>query len=793
MGILKKTGIAALLLLFLIGLSGGVWLATSFPKKTGQVSIKGLSSPVEIYRDEASVPYIYAKTDADAYTALGFVHAQDRFWQMELMRRYGAGRLSEILGAPTLSADKWMRTLGLYERAEEQVGKLPQKVQDALNAYANGVNQWLATKTGLGAIEFAAFRYLPDPWQPADSLVWSKIMATRLSGNFRKEISRSRVATAVGMARMNEFWPDYPLQSPMTSSVLPTGVENSLLTRLSSIVPLPAGRPTGASNQWILGAGKSVTKAPLLANDPHLGFGAPILWYLAYIETPNLKVTGATVPGVPFHILGQNGKIAWGITSTQADQEDLFIERVSNADPNTYLTPDGEKPFSHSEHTLTVKDAPSQNLSVRQTRNGPVVSDLIGSLTDNETNDTVVALSAMYLKSDDRTFNALYQLNRASDWKEFRQALQFVKSPMLNIGYADTDGNIGFQVAGAVPERAQGDGSLPSQGWSGRDDWLGSVAFSRLPSQLNPPTDLIANANNPVGNPAHKPFISRDWAAPFRAVRIETQLTSKDSYDVPYLQSLQLDNRSLMATALLVVLLELATPESKMDAAALKLLRSWDGTMDHERPEPLIFSHWLRELNKLIYFDDLADMGPQMLGLRPQFIEKVLTQNQHWCDDVETDELESCGEMVSRSLKGATALLSKEYGDDLQKWRWGQAHQSLFAHSVFKHVPLFNRLTDLRIANSGGDHTVNRGASRVTNEKAPFQHIHGPGYRAVYDLSDLSRSKYQIATGQSGNFLSRHYRDQLQNWRDGNFMEIVGEKTGVIASSDRPLLLVPNK
>ena len=793
MGILKKTGLAAFGLLVLLGLSGGLWLATSFPKKTGQLVIEGLSSPVEIYRDEAGVPYIYAKTDADAYQALGFVHAQDRFWQMELMRRFGAGRLSEILGQPTLETDKWMQTLGLYERAREQVAELPAEVQFSLNAYANGVNQWIRTKSGLGAVEFAAFRYHPEPWQPADSLIWSKIMATRLSGNFRKEISRSRVASALGTARMNEFWPDYPTQAPTTSAHVPPASVLQLLAQLDAIVPSPAGAPTGASNQWVVNSDLSATNAPLLANDPHLGFGAPILWYLAYLETPNLKLTGATVPGVPFHILGHNAHIAWGITSTQADQEDLFIERISEHEDNQYVTPDGPKPFKRREVSLSIKDAPPQILSIRETRHGPVISDLMKNLIDEETAETVVALSAMYLKSNDRTFNALYQLNRATNWHEFRQALHDVKSPVLNLTYADTDGNIGFQVAGAVPERASGDGSLPSQGWSGRDGWLGTVAFSSLPSQLNQPSGRFSNANNPVGNPAQKPFITKDWEAPYRAMRIETRLASQDRFQLSDMQALQLDNTSLAAVTLLPVMIRLTSPVGDRATEALRLLQSWDGVMDRNRAEPLLYSHWLRALNQQIYFDELGELGPRLLGLRPLFIEQVLTQNQRWCDDTQTDAIENCEEMLSRSLSNAMDVLTERFGADMQNWNWGSAHQALFAHSVFKHVPLLNQLTDLRIENDGGNYTVNRGASRVTNGKAPFQHTFGAGYRAVYDLADLTRSTYQIATGQSGNFMSRHYRDRMRDWRDGKYLQIIGEKTGVVKKSDRPLVLVPPK
>ncbi len=793
MGLIKKFAIIACVLLVIAGAGTVFWLTTSFPVKTGPLVVNGPSTPVEIYRDETAIPYIYAKTDADAYFGLGFVHAQDRFWQMELMRRFGAGRLSEILGPSTLGTDKWMRTLGLYAKAEEQLELMPDAVKAALDAYANGVNQWLETKTGLGAIELAAFQYEPDAWKPADSIVWIKAMASRLSGNFRKEILRTRLINEVGSDGMDAFLPDYPRQGPMTTAGISNPNIVNHLAQLGRHIPEDAGQAIGASNQWVVSPKSSATGAALLANDPHLGFGAPVQWYLAYLETPTLKMTGATAPGVPFHVFGHNEKIAWGITLTQADQVDLFLEKQQDGKESHYLAPSGPMPFDTQTVRLNIKDAPSQELTIRKTHHGPIISDLIPDLRPADDARMVVALSAVYLQPDDKTFLALYALNRAKNWSEFRNALGFVRSPALNVSYADVSGNIGFQVGGAIPNRPIGDGSLPVEGWTGSHDWLGTIDTDQLPSLYNPPSGQIINANNPVGDIRKKPFISRDWANPYRASRITNLLTSETTQDMAKMQALQLDTHSLVAETLLPLLLEIAKTSDVKEQEILRQLGSWDGDMDRNLAEPLIFSYWLREINRAMYFDELTALGPRILDLRPRFIETVLRQKKTWCDNTKTPKTETCQDIISNSLSNALTELSRTFGADIEGWQWGKAHETLFAHSVFRHVPYLNALTDLRIANSGSNDTVNRGTTRVRNDKAPFEHIHGPGYRAIYDLGNLSKSKYQIATGQSGNFLSKHYRDQLQNWRDGRYVTIDGTKDSVISRSDRPMVLTPPK
>jgi len=757
-------------LVVLAGLSGVFWLRTSLPDTTGTVQLTGIQSSVVIARDRDGVPHIRAETDADAYFALGYVHAQDRFWQMETMRRFGAGRLSEVMGEATLGTDKWMRALGLYRLAQDQIGTLDEPVRRALEAYARGVNGWLEHRSGLPSLEFAGFRYTPEPWRVADSLVWGKIMATRLAGNFRTEIFRSLIAKRVTPERIGELWPAYPADAPIT---ITGSLSEHVLDGLSSLSPWPAGRPKGASNFWVLGPGKTDTGGAILANDPHLGFSAPIMWYLARLKTPTLNVAGATVPGVPFHILGTNGVIAWGVTSTEADMEDLFVEKLSADDPTRYVTADGDAAFESHRETIKVKGMADQNLIIRHSRHGPVLSDLRSDLRTLGEDGHVVALSATYLLPSDRTFGAFFYLNRAKDWQTFQHGLRRVQGPVLNFVYADVNGNIGYRTAGKVPVRAKGSGMVPSLGWRGDMDWQGFIPFDDMPSLFNPLPSLILNANNRVVGNDYPYFISHDWAARYRADRISQGLSTSGRISLKQVEALQNDVVSLMARDLLPRLLNMTVPEHEAEKTALTLLEKWDGSMARDRTEPLIFSTWVLELNKRIYADELGNLTSGYLKMRPRFLKSVLSRRTRWCDDITTEKTEDCALVVSQALRRTISRLTEQFGADPENWAWGKVHRATFTHRILTRIPLLNRLGDISIDSDGGNFTVNRGATRVNNQNAPFAHIHGPGYRAIYDMDDVANSRFMIATGQSGNPLSEHYSDLLTRWRDGKYVRLM--------------------
>ena len=771
------------LLLIIVAAAGIGWLVTSLSWTSGETTVAGIAKPVDILRDDNGVPHIAAENDDDSYFALGVAHAQDRFWQMEMMRRFGAGRLAEVFGPDLVDRDKWMRTLGLYRLAEKMVEDAAPPVRSALQAYARGVNHWRQADIGLLAPEFALFPYTPEPWKPADSLVWGKIMAARLGGNWRGEVLRAKLAKSMLPAKVRELWPAYPSDGPTTvaSSDGPTTVASDVsgthgtsgfgdvVAGLDTLPPWPLGWPKGASNAWAVAGSTAEAGGAILANDPHLAFTAPILWYLARVETPEWTAMGATVPGVPFFILGQTGSHAWGMTSTQSDIEDLFIEKIDTNEPGRYRTPNGSEAFRVRKEVIKVKGAADVALSVRTTRHGPVISDLRPRIAGLVDDTHLVALSATYLKPGDRTSDAFYDLVRATDWPAFRAALRLFRAPQQNFFFADTDGEVGFITAGRVPIRGKGQGYVPTNGWTGETDWTGFLPLIELPQVAGIP--FVFNANNRVAGSDYEHFLGHDWAPPHRADRIRSLLDDGLGRTAKGAQTMQRDLFSNMARDLLPLMIKTKT-QSARAGRALALLRNWDGVMAGERSEPLIFSAWLLALNKALYGDELADNLPAFLGSRPLAVKSLLTRRQGWCDNVTTTPVETCDEQLSGSLESAITDLAATQGSDVAAWRWDALHVAHFPHPVFTRVPLLNHLADLRVPTGGGNATINRGAMRFSDSLTPFKHVHGAGYRAVYDLKDPSASRFIIATGQSGNPLSPKYRNFLEHWGAGGYISL---------------------
>ncbi len=803
-----RRGLALALVFVLLGVGGAyLWLRTSLPDFSGQVRLAGLGAAVEVIRDANAVPHIFAETLEDAYFALGFVHAQDRLWQMDMQRRLGAGRLAEILGEPALRLDRYMRTLGLYRLVEREFAHLAPEVQEAIRAYAAGVNAYLDSHSGAWPPEFYLLGYRPEPWNPADSLVWGKLMAVRLSTNWRSELLRARLAKRLSAEQIAALWPPYPDDAPVTlagrsarrnasAGLSPTGSP-----RASSIEPVRRPHPDrpqarlaegfgGASNQWVVDGRHTGTGKPILANDPHMELSAPIIWYLARVHAPGLDIAGATVPGVPFILLGHNQHIAWGFTTTYADTEDLFIERLDPDDPGRYLTPEGAEPLITREEIIRVRGNDDVVLTVRESRHGPIISDLLNTDDDFPGDGRVLALAAPYLRGDDRIAEAFYRLNHARGWDDFVAALSRFHAPQQNIVYADIQGNIGFYAAARVPLRKSGTGYTPAPGWTGDHDWIGFIPFERLPHSLNPASGRLVNANNKLVGDSYPYFISMEWGNPYRVRRIHELLDQTGPQTLATTASIQGDVVSPMARDLLPLLLDVE-PRSPRARAAHALLRGWDGRMDRNRPEPLIFSAWLRALNRLIYADELKDMFDDYWSLRPLVLKGMLTRAPEWCDDVTTPATEGCEDRIAAALEEALDSLTDAYAGDMRAWRWGEAHYARFRHRLFDRIPLLGNLLSPRVAADGGSFTINKGESHIHDDQEPFAQIHGPGYRGIYNLANLSESLFMVASGQSGNPLSAHYRDFIERWRDLEYVRLAGRRQDIRDGALGVLELVP--
>ena len=774
--------------------SGGavLWLRGALHKTEGRVAIAGLTAPVGVLRDGDGIVTIRANSEADAARALGYVHAQDRLWPMDFMRRAGAGRLAEVVGPAALPHDRLMRTLGLYRVAEANLEILAPETRALLVAYAEGVNAYLEHPPRAWPLEFhllaPPFGYRPEPWRPTDSLVWGRLMALRLAGNWSDEILRARLSKRLSPEQIDFLWPDYPAGVPSTIPGLAALIEGLPLDRLV--------RDTGwnpaasqASNSWVVAGSQTESGAPILANDPHLGLSAPGQWYLARIETPELTVTGATAPGMPFVVFGHNGRIAWGFTNTHGDVQDFFIEKFVPRDPGRYQTPGGPRAFETREETIRVAGAKPVRFTVRSSRHGPLISDIAPRARDAAAPKTALALAWTALRGDDRTAAAFHAMNRARDGPEFREALRDFHSPQQSIVYADTTGTIGFAAPARVPIRKRGDGREPVPGWSGAFDWTGFIPFDELPMTVNPRSGHFVAANNKIVPDGYPHLITADWADHYRARRIDEMLDGPgDPGRTPQgARAMQQDIVSLGVRDLLPLLLE-AKPDTDEGRLALTVLGEWNGRMDREQAAPLVFFSWIRELNRVLLSDELGEAFADFQYPKMDLLARILTDGQVWCDDIGTEAREDCAAQLATALEAALDGLALRFGQPLDRLRWGEAHIARFAHPVFSRMPLFDVLFGYAVETDGGNYTLNKAGVRVTGPRdSLFEDIHGPGYRAVYDLAKLDDSRFMIATGQSGNPLSPLYGNLAERWRDGIYLKLDGTET---ESTDR-LRLIP--
>jgi penicillin amidase len=811
-----------LFVLITVAAGGGVTFLflRAAPHYAGHIAMPGLTAPVDVYRDEHGIPHIFAPTMNDAAHALGYIHADERLFQMEMQRRAGQGRLSEILGADMLDVDKFIRTLGLYPLAQESFGTLSPETQSFFQAYADGVNLWLQTHRRALPPEFLLLGLTPEPWVPADSIVWGKLMALQLSGNYKAELLRAQLAQKLSSEQLRQLFPLPPADAPVT--VLPRvtkmgGIQNlpvdkfnappaktkdslaqalvyasspqvgrsAILSALDKL-GLITGLARAASNEWVISGARTATGKPILANDPHLGLEAPVLWYLARIKTPELSLEGATVPGLPVVLLGQNEHIAWGFTTTGSDVQDLFAETIDPQNPTQYLVPGGAQPFETRTEIIHVKDAPDVTLTARATLHGPVLSDIDPDLAALAGPGHAMALAFTALGANDTTSEALVDINRSRDWNEFLEALNFYRAPPQNIVYADTQGHIGFIAAGLVPIRKKGDGSMPIDGATGADDWIAFVPFKDWPQVYDPPAGFVFNANNAIV-PLNSPFYyGEDWEEPFRAERLQQFFDTISTHDLETSMKMQADIASIAAKQLLPYLLRQTFTDARA-AQAFEMLRGWDGTMDQKRPEPLIFEAWMYEMHTLLLTDKAGNPLKASGPFDVQAMLSVLAAPGDWCGAQDPD----CGAVIRQAFTDAIVLLTAREGRYMPKWRWGDEQLTVLRNKFWSHIPLLKLFSDLSVPSGGDFYTLDRGGSSVTDPDHPFARTHGPGFRGIYDLSDPAKSRFMIATGESGHIFSHHYGDLVKPWNDGQSITLTGTEDELKARRLPELIFVP--
>jgi penicillin amidase len=785
-----------LLLALVVGaIAALIWYrSASQPQVDGKTSLAGIKAGVDIVRDAQGIPHIYAQSTDDAYFALGYVHAQDRLWQMELNRRIAAGRMAEILGSGAVDTDRFLRTLGVRRNAEAILPNLAPETRAALDAYARGVNAYLGARTGPLPPEFLiSGAASPAPWQPADSIGWQTMMAWDLGANWSQELLRMRLSQRLSLSQIDAFLPPYPGDAPVktmdyTKLYRELAGTTQQLLKVSQAAP-PSYVEGMGSNNWVVAGGLSETGKPLLANDPHLSLSAPALWYFAHLSAPGMNVIGATLPGIPGVVLGRTDRIAWGFTNTAPDVQDLYIERINPANPGQYQTPEGWADFAVRREVIKVKGAADVALDVRVSRHGPVITGAL-PIADRAPVDAkkyAISFAWTALRADDLTLQAGIKLNRARNWDEFLNAAKDFASPQQNMVYADIDGNIGFVAPARVPVRKPENdlkGLAPAPGWDARYDWAGFIPFDELPRQFNPASQRVITANNKIVGPDYPHFLTSEWSLPYRADRIAALLDATPKHSMESFARIQGDHVSLAALELLPLLRETAprTPRARL---ALAALGSWNGAMAVDRMEPLVFNAWMREASRRMFADELGEaLMKDYWDQRNmhQSMVRVLKDAQGqsaWCRDVAAPPAaapQTCAELLSASLEDALTDLERRYGGDMAKWRWGDAHAARSEHRPFGRVAPLAKLFDIRVPTPGDTYTVNVGRYNLRDEAEPFANRHAASLRALYDLSNPENSRFIHSTGQSGNVLSPLYRNLNQRWADVAYVPMKMER-----------------
>ncbi|MEM8749208.1 MAG: penicillin acylase family protein [Pseudomonadota bacterium] len=778
---------------------GAAWLigVSSIPKDSGSLQLAVLSAPAKVTRDANGVPHISGANRADVAAALGFTHAQDRLWQMEILRRSGQGRLSELFGRDALDVDKFLRSLGFADQAASSFKLLKPENQKVLESYAAGVNAYLAQDTGLLesrlSPEFLILGHTPEPWEAYQSLLVLKVMSLQLSMNMDRELKRlSLAAEGLSPAEINDIMPMHRDENP--------GPLPDLRTWLSLTAPAPEAKAKAdsavafienalvdnlgkwASNNWVISGDRTESGKPLLANDPHLGFSAPSLWYLTHLNWTDetgrdIQVVGATIPSLPAVILGHNTHVAWGFTNAGADVQDIFIEKVNPDNSEQYRTPDGWAAFEVMRDDIQISDGTTEAFERKRTRHGVVLPGSFRSLGEILPENHVAALSWPGLSASDKSFDVLSGLAFTRSVDEFQTAIAGTVSPMQAMVAADKDGNIGLFAPATVPTRALGNlaqGRLPVAGWLAVNDWTGEVPRDRLPAAKNPISGAFGTANSRFLDQAPSDFLTFDWDEPFRHDRVQNLIVrSNQKHNVESMIAGQMDTRSEALLELRDILVQTVEKDARF-GGLLRRLEEWDGLMSADRPEPLIMTVFHRTLMKNVFADDLKTAEKAVYTASATSLLRVLTQGgaRKWCDELGTETEESCSTQISDAFAATIEELQGEFGSSVGTWKWGDKHVLYGEHTPFSKVWPLSEVFTVQRAASGGNYALQRGKTDFEDEEHPYRSVHGAGYRAIYDFADLDASLFVQSSGQSGHVFSPRYDDLIRKWVKGEYIRI---------------------
>jgi penicillin G amidase len=818
------TGLIVIVVLVLAAGGLGVYtVRRAFPRTSGNLTLAGLQAAVDVYRDADGIPHIYASSAHDLFLAQGYVHAQDRFYQMDFWRHQTSGRLAELYGDGIADTDKFLRTVGWRRIAEQEYAAASPETKALLEAYAAGVNAYLQGRSAADlSLEYSILgltglsNYTPEPWGPADTLAWGKAMAWDLGGNLDTEILHALLLQTLGAEKTNEYFAvtNYPSDHPVivNSPVVGAAPLEALHTQLAALNALTGGGFEGiGSNNWVIAGSRTTTGKPLLANDPHLGLRLPSIWYEIGLHCQPVTadcpydVRGFSFAGVPAIIIGHNNRIAWGFTNVNPDVQDLVIEKINPDNPNQYEVNGAWVDMDVRDETIQVLGGASETVTIRSTRHGPIISDVYG-LADfpadaglDPASQYALALRWTALEPNN-LFQAVFKLNRAQNFDDFRDALRDFAAPSQNMVYADVDGNIGYQMPGLIPIRAAGDGTLPVPGWTDEYEWTGYIPFDELPYAYNPPEGYIATANNAVVGPDYPYLLSTEWDPGYRAERIVSLIEAQPQISVEYIQQMQGDNLSLGAQEVLPYLLALSFDDPKL-SAALDQLRSWDFQQTIDSQPAAMYMSFFNALTADTFGDELPSDYRASGGSGTWIVLRGLLAKpaSGWWDIQGTPAVEQRDDILRRAFSEGYAALEQRLGSNPARWTWGALHTTTFENETLGRSgvsvieSLFNRGP---FATAGGSSIINATSSSLDRDDDDpsvnaFAVRSGPSMRMIVDLSNLDQSVTIHTTGQSGHAYAPHYIDFADAWRLIDYHPMLWSRAEIEAGAEAHLTLTP--
>lgn len=788
-------------------------LSSSLPAYQGIITSSKIISDIEIYRDSFAVPYIFAENDNDAAFALGYVHAQERLFTMDFIRRAGEGRLSEILGDEAVPFDNMFRTVGIKRNILRNYSRIDPSVISLLQSYSDGVNAYIEERKGNYSIEFDVLGYQPEKWKPLHSLIIIKMMAWELNMSWWTDLTFSELIQKLGEKKALEILPDYPENAPtiIADNFKYLSAINSSLVETDKAFRNFIGW-TGThigSNNWVVNANKSTSGKPIIANDPHLAFSAPGKWFAATVNSKEgWKTSGVTLPGVPGIVIGKGENISWVLTNVMNDDADFYIEKLDSSDSKYFV--DGQwRDLRIIKDTIKVKNGKDRVIEIKETHRGPIISDIhTFNFIYNTAESEFPPISMKWLGNEfSDEMLSFYKINKAKNWNQFREGVKYFGIPGQNFVYADTTGNIGYIMGARIPLRKKNNPTLVFDGTNTENDWQGYVPVEEIPVVLNPKENFIASANNKILKD-FKYHISNLWEPSSRIDRIYELLNSKEKHSAEDFKKYQMDITSPYAkliTSHIVKAFEGIKINDNNLKTAIELLSEWDFNLNKQSQTPSIYVVTLKYLLHNIYYDELGDdlfnRFVFLANVPFRSLLQVLDKPESLIfDDISTAKTESKNEIIRKSLADALTFLEENLGKDLTNWQWGRLHTVTFKHAFSGNFSLLDKYINIGPYEIGGDGTTINNTEYPFSESidkypmfshSEFENILGPSMRYIYDFAKPDQYYLILTTGQSGNVMSDNYHDQTPYWLQGKYMLIKTDESSI--RKNKNLLLIKRK